>query len=201
MARFETENYRGLSQRELVEKYKQIFSHAAGSKISTGPVSKVIQPSTGVGLITPLNISDVLGEGNVIRGEGIEFDSLNKWFVAGLPMYAVSISMFVTAAWANNATVSLGIGLGDPTVLPNTQGQIVSGSYISRFKDTQSGRGTSRPNTFKFNFSLVGKAGSDPESIGVDLGDKIFPVMWTEEISAQTVDIYDVILSVSRTVV
>lgn len=201
MARFETENYRGLSQRELVEKYKQIFSHAAGSKTAIGPLSRVIQPSAGPGLITPLDISSVLGEGNIIRGEGIEFDELNKWFVAGLPMYAVSISMFVTAAWANNATVSLGMGLGDPTVLPNTQGQIVSGSYISRFKDTQSGRGTSRPNTFKFNFSLVGKAGSDPESIGVDLGDKIFPVMWTEEISAQTVDIYDVILSVSRTVV
>lgn len=201
MARFETENYRGLSQRELVEKYKQIFSHAAGSKTSSGPVSKVIQPSTGAGLITPLNISDLIGEGNIIRGEGIEFDSFNKWFVAGLPMYAVSISMFVTAAWANNASVSLGLGLGNPLILPNTQGQIVSGSYISRFKDTQTGRGTTRPNTFKFNFSLVGKAGSDPESIGVNLGDKIFPVMWTEEISAQTVEIQDLIISVSRTVV
>lgn len=201
MAKFETDNYRGLSQRELVEKYKAIFSHAAANKTTAGAVSRTIQPSTGPGLITPLDISSILGEGSVIRGEGITFDQLNKWFVAGLPMYAVSVSMFVTAGWANNASVTLGIGVGNPALLPNVQGQVVSGSYISRFKDTQSGRGTTRPNTFKFNFSLVGKATSDPETIGIELGDKIFPVMWTEELTAQTVEIHDIILSVSRTVV
>lgn len=74
-------------------------------------------------------------------------------------------------------------------------------TYVSRFADVQTGRGTGRPNTFKLNYSLVGKAAEDPDEIGVFAGDNIFPVFWNYESTQQTVNVIDMIVSIKNTIV
>lgn len=91
--------------------------------------------------------------------------------------------------------VILGIGIGDPANLPSEPGTSTDilplGTYVSRFRDASKGEGA-RSVTLKTPYFPVGKE----LTRGALAGDKVFPVMWTEEGDASTVVIDDFIFVV-----
>ncbi len=103
---------------------------------------------------------------------------------------AFKITCMGIERFASNANVALGIGIGDPAVLPTLPGQSTDvaplGTYISRFRDNARGEGNTRRVTLQTPYFPVGKT----RTLGAKAGDKIFVVAWTQE-SANTTVIFD----------
>ena len=108
----------------------------------------------------------------------------------------LSVTCMAVTRFASNANIDLGIGIGDPTVLPTKAGTSTDvlplGTYISRFRDSARGEGTSRNVTLQTPYFPVSKT----LSIGAQSGDKIFIVAWTQESSNTSVIFDDCILVV-----
>lgn len=109
---------------------------------------------------------------------------------------AFKITCMGIERFASNANVALGIGIGDPTVLPTLPGTSTDvlplGTYISRFRDNARGEGTARRVTLQTPYFPVGKT----RTLGAKAGDKIFVVAWTQESSNTTVVFDDCIFAV-----
>lgn len=98
--------------------------------------------------------------------------------------------------YASTDNVVLGIGIGDPSILPTapgtSTGTLPDGTYISRFRDASRGEGTTRSVTLKTPYFPVGKT----RTLGAKAGDKLFVVMWTEETDNASVIFDDLIMAV-----
>lgn len=201
MKEIETGNFRSISQQEFVRKSQAAFFEAVAGKDGTSLVPLVLpaKPSpTTLGFVAAHN---VLGSGGVLTPGGFSWDPATKLFTSLKDMFALTIEMTIRAEWGQNITIGAGISVGNPLTLPDDQGVTQNNTYVSRFADVQTGRGSGRPNTFKLNYSLVGKAAADPNVVGVFTGDKVFPVFWNYEGTQQTVNIIDMIVSVRNTIV
>lgn len=109
---------------------------------------------------------------------------------------AFKITCMGIERFASNANVALGIGIGDPSVLPTLPGTSTDvlplGTYISRFRDNARGEGTARRVTLQTPYFPVGKT----RTLGAKAGDKIFVVAWTQESTNTTVIFDDCIFAV-----
>jgi hypothetical protein len=106
------------------------------------------------------------------------------------------VTCMAITRYPSNVVVVLGVGVGDPSVLPSLPGTstaaLPAGTFLSRFRDIQRGEGITRQNTLQAPYFLVGKT----TLIGAKAGDKIFPVMWNLEITSSTVILDDVIFAI-----
>lgn len=200
MSQIETDNYRSISQGEYERKYQTAFFETVAGKVGLTPVT-INLPSKPVSSLAFVGAQSVFGSGGVINPGVFTWDPVTKLMTCSKDIYAITVEMTIRAIWGQNITIGAGVAVGNPAALPSDQGVTQNGTYVSRFADVQTGRGSGRPNTFKLNYSLVGKASADPNEIGVFVGDKIFPVFWNYEGSAQTVDVIDMIMTVKNTIV
>lgn len=106
---------------------------------------------------------------------------------------ALRVTSMAVCRYPTNTNIVLGVGIGDPSVLPTEAGTstdvLPAGTYVSRFRDAGNGRGTNRTTTLKTPYFPVGKQ----LTLAAQAGDKIFPVMWTEEATDASVIIDDLI--------
>lgn len=200
MPPIETDNYRSISQAEYERKFQTAFFEVVAGKDGITEVPLVI-PAKPASTLSFVGAQSVFGTGGVLNTGLFTWDPVTKLMTCNKDIYAITVEMTIRAVWGQNITIGAGIAVGNPSTLPNDQGVVQNGTYVSRFSDVQTGRGTGRPNTFKLNYSLVGKASADPKEIGVFAGDKIFPVFWNYEGTPQTVNIIDMILTVKNTIV
>lgn len=109
---------------------------------------------------------------------------------------AFKVTCMGIGRFASNSNIALGIGIGDPALLPTLPGGSTDtpplGTYISRFRDNARGEGNSRRITLQTPYFPVGKT----RSLGAKAGDKIFAVAWTQESSNTTVILDDCIFAV-----
>lgn len=191
---------RPLTQTDFEAKYKAAFFEVTAGKVGSTevPVNVPAKPSNSLSFVS---VQSLFGSGGVINPGMFTWDPVTKLITCNKDIYAITVEMTIRAIWGQNATIGAGIGVGNPATLPNDQGVVQNNTYVSRFSDVQTGRGTGRPNTFKLNYSLVGKASADPTQIGVFNGDKIFPVFWNYESSIQAVNVIDIILTIKNTIV
>ncbi|AZV01972.1 hypothetical protein [Aeromonas phage Akh-2] len=74
-------------------------------------------------------------QGGVTRGTGFVIDPTSKFIVATRDMFAIDIAFFCTAKWGEGDSLCMGVGVGDPTQMPQFAGQDVVGkAYVSRFR-------------------------------------------------------------------
>ncbi len=109
---------------------------------------------------------------------------------------ALRITCMGICRYANADNVVLGIGIGDPAILPSAPGTstdtLPAGTYVSRFRDARKGQGSNHSVTLKTPYFPVGKE----LELSALAGDKIFPVMWTEEGDGASVKVDDFIFVV-----
>lgn len=196
----ETGNYRSISQAEYERKYQTAFFEVVAGKVGTTEVPLNL-PSKPAATLSFVAAQSMFGSGGVINPGLFTWDPVTKLMACNKDIYAITVEMTIRATWGQNITIGAGVAVGNPLTLPTDQGVVQNGTYVSRFADVQTGRGAGHPNTFKLNYSLVGKASADPNEIGVFTGDKIFPVFWNYEGSAQAVNIIDMIMTVKNTIV
>ena len=102
----------------------------------------------------------------------------------------MNITCMAVTRFASNSNIELGIGIGDPTILPTKAGTSTDvlplGTYISRFRDSTRGEGLNRETTLQTPYFPVSKT----TTIGAKAGDKIFIVAWTQE-SSNTSVVFD----------
>lgn len=99
----------------------------------------------------------------------------------------LSLSCMAITRFASKANIELGVGIGDPSVLPTKPGTSTDvlplGTYISRFRDSSRGEGANREVSLNMPYFPVSKT----ITIGAKSGDKIFIVAWTQESTATSV--------------
>lgn len=135
-------------------------------------------------------------QGGVTRGAGFVIDPTSKYIVATRDMFAIDVTFYCTAQWGEGDSLCVGVGIGNHTQLPQYAGQDVVGkAYVSRFHDEKVGK-ANRQNTMKVSQRPVGR--NTFNGLGVKQGDKIFPVMWRTDGSQGTIQIYDLIMSVTE---
>lgn len=109
---------------------------------------------------------------------------------------ALKVTCMAVCRYATNDNVVMGIGIGDPSVLPTapgtSTGTLPEGTYVSRFRDASKGEGTTRSVTLQTPYFPVGKT----RTLGAKAGDKLFVTMWTEEVDDASVIIDDLIMAV-----
>ncbi|ARK07917.1 hypothetical protein phiA829_97 [Aeromonas phage phiA8-29] len=196
----ETGLQKSLTQAEFESKYKASFFEIVAGKVGMTevPLNLPAKPASTLSFVAA---QSMFGSGGVINPGLFTWDPATKLMMCNRDIYAITVEMTIRAIWGQNITIGAGVAVGNPLSLPTDQGVTQNGSYVSRFADVQTGRGAGRPNTFKLNYSLVGKASADPNEIGVFSGDKIFPVFWNYESSVQTVNVIDIIMTVKNTIV
>lgn len=197
----ETDNYRSISQQEFARKTQKAFFEVVAGKVGSAEVPIILPARPTPTTLTFIGAHGLLGSGGVLNEGKFIWDETTKLFTALDDMFAITVEMTIRATWGQNITIGAGIAVGNPLTLPNDQGVTQNDTYVSRFADVQTGRGTGRPNTFKLNYSLVGKAAEDPDEIGVFAGDNIFPVFWNYESTQQTINVIDMIVSIKNTIV
>ncbi|MGI4991022.1 hypothetical protein ACRXCV_00200 (plasmid) [Halobacteriovorax sp. GFR7] len=109
---------------------------------------------------------------------------------------ALAVTSMCTARFASNSNVVLGVGIGDPANMPSMAGTstavLPDGTYLSRFYDNTRGQGNTRQVTFQTPYYPVSKTGV----IGAKEGDKVFPVLWTQENANTSVIVDELIFTV-----
>lgn len=114
-------------------------------------------------------------------------------------MFAVSVTCYAKAKYGTNSDAVLGVGIGNPTQIPNKPGLQVGENYVSRFQYSSFGRGNNRPVTLLTPYEPVGKSTTELNVNGVKVGDKLFPVMWTTDTEGSvTLTLTDLIFTVQE---
>lgn len=136
-------------------------------------------------------------EGGEIRGTSFTANtdgtiSVNK------DMFAASVCLNSVGTFAGSDNVVVGIGIGDPTAIPTTPGAQVGENYVSRFRCAREGSGSGDETTWDLSATPVGKSTTGVEIFGLKQGDKIFPVIWTQEADNASVDVGELIFTVEE---
>lgn len=105
----------------------------------------------------------------------------------------IEISCEAKGRYVSNDSLILGVGIGNPATLPSLAGVNPNATtYVSRFSNTKRGEGTNRTQSLSINSFAFGRG----QIVGGKTGDKIFPVLWTEQALAVSVIISDLIFVV-----
>lgn len=185
-----------VSTQQIIDAYKSLRSFAGISKPpGTIPFSV---PSDGNSQppypITHLNVATQGGE---IRGNAFTANS-DGTITANKDMFAVIVNINVIARFSSSDNVVVGIGIGDPSSIPGSPGSQVLENYVSRFRCARVGDGTGDEVTWDLYVSPVGKSTTDAQVNGIKAGDKIFPVIWTQESDSAQLSIEELIFTVEE---
>jgi hypothetical protein len=133
--------------------------------------------------LTIANIADQFG-GSILTA------NTDGTITVNFDVLAFRVTCMAVCRYVSNANIELGIGIGDPSTMPNLPGESTdtppAGTYISRFRDARRGEGSAREVTLQTPYFPVGKT----RILGAKGGDKIFPLAWNLE-STNTSVVFD----------
>ncbi|EKZ9178126.1 hypothetical protein RFA54_001581 [Vibrio vulnificus] len=181
---------------QIIQAYKSLRSFA-GIAMTTQvqPVQfTVVSGGAGATNIMHLNIADSGGEvrGNAFTGNSDGTITVNK------SMFAAVVNICAIARFASNDNVVVGIGIGDPLQIPSSPGVQVGENYVSRFRCARVGDGSGDEVTWDLHATPVGKSTTAIEVFGLKQGDKVFPVIWTQEADDALIEISELIFTVEE---
>lgn len=147
----------------------------------------------------PYNIMHIPSatEGGEVRGDAFTANSDGTISIKK-DMFACSVCLNAVALTASNDNVVIGIGIGDPAQIPTTPGSQVGENYVSRFRCAREGSGVGDEITWDLTVSPVGKSTTELQVFGLKEGDKIFPVIWTQEADNAVMQIRELIFTVEE---
>lgn len=180
----------------IVEVYKNLRSFS-GIAISSNPIPFTVVSNGSPGApynIMHLDVADVGGE---VRGTAFTANT-DGTITVNKNMFACSICLNVVAASPVNDNVVMGIGIGDPLNIPTEPGVQVGENYVSRFRCARKGDGVTDEVTWDLYAAPIGKSTTAIEVSGLKVGDKIFPVVWTQEVDSADISIKELIFTVEE---
>lgn len=185
----------GLTETEVIALYSKLRSFAGISKPNLTPQNITLAPASG----SNYSIQHVAlaTTGGAIRGEAFTVNT-DGTITANRSMFAVAVTCMMVGSWANTDNIVLGIGVGNPAQIPTQPGVQVGENYVSRFRDGSVGQGGSRECVLATPYEPVGKSTTEIEVYGIKAGDKLFPVMWTQEGDSASVSVIDLIFTVQE---
>lgn len=181
----------------VIEAYKSLRSFAGIAKPNTTPTPFVVTSNGAAG--APFNIQhiDLATSGGEIRGDAFTVNN-DGTITVNKSMFAASVSLLMIATTSFADSVVVGIGIGNETQIPTTPGNQVGENCVSRFRCSRSGLLTGAEVTWDMHVTPVGKATTEVEVFGLKAGDKIFPVVWTQEADDATLNVVDLIFTVEE---
>lgn len=187
----------GFTKSLVIEAYKELRSFAAISYDNVNPTSFTVTSSGAEG--PPYNIQhlDLASAGGEVRGSAFTANS-DGTISVNKDMFACSVDMLLVGNLSISDNVVLGVCVGSPSSIPNEPGVVSSGSYVSRFRYNSKGEGINRETTWLISAQPIGKSTTELEINGLKAGDKIFPVLWTQESSDASLFVVDLIMSVEE---
>lgn len=185
-----------LSEKELLQFYQKYSSRSA---IYT-PNPNTAKPHQVLPAISPNNVKFSLlteaTEGGAIRGDGFQLDAATGLFLATRDMFQIDVCLYATASWLANDNICIGVGVGLPNNFPQYPGEDARPKpYISRFFSNTAGS-NSRIVTISLTQGPIGR--NTTQGTGILQGDYIFPAIWTTETDQSSIDIYDLIMTVTE---
>lgn len=185
----------GLTREQVIELYAQLRSFAGVAKPNLTPQSINLPPAAG-GNYSIQHVA-LATSGGEIRGDAFTVNN-DGTITANRSMFAVAVTCMMVGTWSNNDNIVLGIGIGNPAQIPTQPGVQVGENYVSRFRDGSVGQGGARECVLATPYEPVGKSTTSVNVYGVKAGDKLFPVMWTQETDSAAVSVIDLIFTVQE---
>ncbi|QAY01968.1 hypothetical protein VpaJT1_39 [Vibrio phage VpaJT_1] len=186
-----------ITTQDFATQYRALRSFAGiAIPAGTNPVFNVVSEGTAG---APYNIMhlNIATEGGEIRGNAFVANT-DGTLTANRDMFGISVCLNAVATFPGTDNVVVGIGIGDPTAIPTTPGTQVGENYVSRFRCAREGSGSGDEVTWDLNVQPVGKSTTMVEIYGVKLGDKIFPVIWTQEADDSSVTFNELIFTIEE---
>ena len=185
-----------ISEQQFISVYSSIRS-SSGLSRTVGQDDSFTVVSNGAGApynIMHLNVANVAGD---IRGEAFTANT-DGTITVNKDMYAALVIVNLVAKFAKSDHVVVGIGVGDPTAIPQNPGEQVGENFVSRFRSASVGEGNGSEVSFELSVLPVGKSTTAPEVNGLKAGDKIFPVIWTQEADNSQLSISELLFLVEE---
>lgn len=185
-----------ISEQQFISVYSSIKS-SSGLSRTVGPDDSFTVVSNGAGApynIMHLNVANVAGD---IRGDAFTANT-DGTVTVNKDMYAALVIVNLVARFAVSDHVVVGIGVGDPASIPQNPGEQVGENFVSRFRCASVGEGNSDEVSFDLNVLPVGKSTTGVEVNGLKVGDKIFPVIWTQEADNSQLSISELLFVVEE---
>ncbi|ASV42102.1 hypothetical protein [Vibrio phage JSF13] len=189
----------GNLQQEIIDAYKSLRSFAGiALPDPLNTTTSVTLPAANVnGTFSIIHLAAAT-EGGGVRGSSFTANT-DGTITCNKDMFAVSVTCYAKAKYGTNSDAVLGVGIGNPTQIPNKPGLQVGENYVSRFQYSSFGRGNNRPVTLLTPYEPVGKSTTELNVDGVKVGDKLFPVMWTTDTEGSvTLTLTDLIFTVQE---
>lgn len=181
---------------QIIDAYKALRSFA-GIAMPTSTQTQFTVVSNGSG--APYNIMhlDFATDGGEVRGNSFTANS-DSTITVNKDMFAAVVSLNMIARFSSNDNVVVGIGIGNPAQIPQLPGQQAGENYVSRFRCARVGDGSGDEVTWDLHVTPVGKSTTDIDVYGLKAGDKIFPVVWTQEGDNAQLDVEELIFTVEE---
>lgn len=192
-----TNPYASVEPGDVIDVYKSIRSFSGIAKPVAGPIQFTVVSNGNTSKpfnIMHLNIATTGGE---LRGQSFTANS-DGTITANKSMFGAFIGINMIARFLSNDNVVVGIGIGDPSQCPENPGEQVGDNYVSRFRCARVGGGSSDEVTWDLAVSPVGKSTTDINVYGINAGEKIFPVIWTQESDDAQITIDELIFTVEE---
>lgn len=183
----------GLSEAEVLDLYAELRSFAGIAKPNPTPQNITLPAASGA-TYSIQHVSLATGGGEV-RGSAFTAGT-DGTITVNRDLFAVSVTCMMVGSWDNTDNIVLGIGIGDPAQIPTQPGVQIGENYVSRFRDGSVGQGGAREVVLSTPYEPVGKSTTEVNIYGVKSGDRLFPVMWTQESDSAQVSIRDLIFTV-----
>lgn len=185
----------GMTESQVIALYSELRSFAGIAKPNLTPQNINLPSASG----SNYSIQHVAlaTAGGVVRGGSFTVNN-DGTITANKNMFAVAVTCMMVGTWDNTDNIVLGIGIGDPAQIPSQPGIQVGENYVSRFRDGSVGQGNARECVLATPYEPVGKSTTELDVYGVNAGDKLFPVMWTQETDAAAVSVRDLIFTVQE---
>lgn len=186
----------GALQQQIIDAYESLRSFSGIAK-PLGTTEFTVQSDGNTAppyLIQHLNLATGGGE---VRGTAFTSNT-DGTITVNKDMFAASVNINMIARFATSDNVVVGIGIGDPTQIPNLPGSQVGENYVSRFRCARVGNGSGDEVTWDLYVAPVGKSTTDVEVNGLKVGDRIFPVIWTQEADSASLKVEELIFTVEE---
>lgn len=186
----------GISEQQFIDIYSSIRSSSAISR-TVGPDDDFTVVSNGAGApynIMHLNVANIAGD---IRGEAFTANT-DGTITVNKDMFGALVIINLVAKFSGSDYVVVGIGIGDPNSIPQNPGEKIGENFVSRFRCASVGEGNSDEVSFNLSVLPVGKSTTGIEVNGLKAGDKIFPVVWTQESDNAQLEISELIFLVEE---
>ena len=187
-----------VSDQQIIEVYKQLRSYAGIAK--PNPTVGVVVNVASIGTIGPqydIQHLSIATGGGTVRGSAFTTNT-DGTITSNINMFGVTVGINAVGIFDSADNVVIGVGVGNPAQIPNTPGLQVGENYVSRFRCAREGAGPNDEVTWDLYVAPVGKSTTVIDIFGIKAGDKIFPVIWTQEADAASVSFRELIFTVEQ---